>query len=34
MVNKFSTSLQGYKKEEVNEFVNEVTKEYENMLKN
>ncbi|MBE6140399.1 MAG: DivIVA domain-containing protein [Firmicutes bacterium] len=32
MVNKFSTSIQGYKKEEVNEFVNEVTKEYENML--
>lgn len=33
MVNKFSTSIQGYNKEEVNEFVTEVTKEYENMLK-
>lgn len=33
MVNKFSTSIQGYKKEEVNDFVKEVTKEYENMLK-
>ncbi len=32
MVNKFSTSIQGYKKEEVNEFVKEVTKEYESML--
>ena len=32
MVNKFSTSIQGYKKEEVNDFVKEVTKEYENML--
>ena len=33
MVNKFSTSIQGYKKEEVNDFVKEVTVEYENMLK-
>lgn len=33
MVNKFSISIQGYKKEEVNEFVQEVTKEYESMLK-
>ncbi len=33
MVNKFSTSIQGYKKEEVNAFVNEVVQEYENMLK-
>lgn len=33
MVNKFSTSIQGYKKEEVNDFVKEVTREYENMLK-
>lgn len=33
MVNKFSTSIQGYKKEEVNEFVREVTDEYESMLK-
>lgn len=32
MVNKFSTSIQGYKKEEVNDFVREVTKEYESML--
>ncbi len=32
MVNKFSTSIQGYKKEEVNDFVKEVTKEYEAML--
>ena len=32
MVNKFSTSIQGYKKEEVNDFVKEVTAEYENML--
>ena len=32
MVNKFSTSIQGYKKEEVNDFVKEVTVEYENML--
>ena len=32
MVNKFSTSIQGYKKEEVNEFVREVIREYENML--
>ena len=32
MVNKFSTSIQGYKKEEVNEFVKKVTKEYESML--
>lgn len=33
MVNKFSTSIQGYKKEEVSDFVKEVTREYENMLK-
>ena len=33
MVNKFSTSIQGYNKEEVNDFVTEVTKEYESMLK-
>ena len=33
MVNKFNTSIQGYKKEEVNEFVKEVTIEYESMLK-
>lgn len=32
MVNKFSTSIQGYNKEEVNGFVREVTTEYENML--
>ena len=32
MVNKFSTSIQGYKKEEVNDFVKEVTTEYESML--
>lgn len=32
MVNKFSTSIQGYKKEEVNQFVREVTQEYESML--
>lgn len=32
MVNKFSTSFSGYKKEEVNDFVRDVTKEYENML--
>lgn len=29
---KFSTSFNGYSKYEVNSFVNEVTKEYENML--
>ena len=33
MVNKFSSSIQGYNKEEVNNFVKEVTIEYENMLK-
>ncbi len=33
MVNRFSTSIQGYNKEEVNGFVKEVTQEYENMLK-
>ncbi len=33
MVNKFSSSIQGYNKEEVNNFVKEVTVEYENMLK-
>lgn len=32
MVNRFNTSIQGYKKEEVNDFVKEVTTEYENML--
>lgn len=32
MVNKFSTSIQGYNKEEVNGFVKEVTQEYESML--
>lgn len=32
MVNRFSISIQGYKKEEVNDFVKEVTKEYESML--
>lgn len=32
MVNKFSTSINGYKKEEVNTFVNEVVQEYESML--
>ena len=29
---KFSTSIKGYSKEDVNEFVREVTKEYESML--
>ena len=33
MVNKFNTSLNGYNKEEVNAFVNEVVREYESMLK-
>lgn len=32
MVNKFSTNIQGYNKEEVNDFVREVTQEYESML--
>ena len=32
MVNKFSTSINGYSKKEVNDFVSEVTKEYEQML--
>lgn len=32
MVNKFSTNIQGYNKEEVNNFVKEVIVEYENML--
>ena len=32
MVNKFSTSINGYSKKEVNDFVVEVTKEYEQML--
>ena len=32
MVNKFSTTIHGYSKEEVNDFVKEVTKEYEGML--
>ncbi|MBQ9834660.1 MAG: DivIVA domain-containing protein [Bacilli bacterium] len=31
---KFSTSFKGYSKIEVNNFVKEVTKEYENMLTN
>lgn len=31
---KFSSSINGYDKTEVNEFVNEVTVEYENMLNN
>ena len=33
MVNKFSSRLQGYNKDGVNNFVREVTLEYENMLK-
>ncbi len=33
MVNKFSTSIQGYNKQEVNAFVNEVVTEYDSMLK-
>lgn len=32
MVNRFSTNIQGYNKEEVNAFVREVTLEYESML--
>ena len=32
MVNRFSTNIKGYNKEEVNEFVKEVTNEYESML--
>lgn len=32
MVKKFSTSIQGYNKQEVNEFVHEVINEYESML--
>lgn len=32
MVNKFSTNIQGYNKEQVNDFVKEVTSEYETML--
>lgn len=32
MVNKFRTTINGYSKEEVNDFVKEVTKEYEGML--
>ena len=32
MVNRFSTNIQGYNKEEVNAFVHEVTLEYESML--
>ena len=32
MVNKFSTSVPGYNRNEVNNFVNEVVKEYESML--
>lgn len=31
---KFNTSLNGYQKNEVNNFVNEVAKEYESMLNN
>lgn len=31
---KFSTSFNGYSKTDVNNFVNEVTREYENMLNN
>ena len=31
---KFSVSLKGYNKNEVNAFVNDVTKEYESMLNN
>lgn len=31
---KFSTSVNGYNQEEVNAFLNQVTKEYENMLNN
>jgi len=31
---KFNTSISGYAKNEVNSFVNEVAKEYENMLDN
>ena len=31
---KFSTSINGYRKEEVNNFVGEVAKEYESMLNN
>ena len=31
-VEKFNNSLMGYNKAEVNQFVSEVTKEYENML--
>ena len=31
---KFSTSVYGYRKEEVNRFVSEVAKEYESMLNN
>ena len=31
---KFSTSINGYNKYEVNSFVNDVTKEYESMLNN
>lgn len=31
---KFTTSFTGYSKNEVNEFINEVTKEYESMLNN
>ena len=32
MVNKFSTSVPGYNRNEVNNFVHEVVKEYESML--
>ena len=31
---KFNTSLSGYDKKEVNDFVNSITKEYEDMLNN
>ena len=31
---KFSTSFSGYKKEEVNKFIDDVIKEVENMINN
>ena len=33
-MNKFKTSLNGYNKQEVNKFVNDVSHEYESMLNN
>lgn len=33
-MNKFKTSLNGYNKQEVNKFVNDVSREYESMLNN